>query len=280
MGVLGFALALSTCLVGPAAGYATAAREKIQELLVAKHGGATHEVRFLVQALGRWWFNSEADDSIGAELWSTRPKTDDIGKFVLSGRPRADAIDAIMLVKDVLPGPAGSYPHDLCEHDGRLYFAAQGEGVGDELFSTGARSLTGADTAMVIDINPGAAGSQPQGLISCGSVLYFGAADPAHGVELWAHRTAAVDGVPAGTALVRDLTPGVAGSAVREMGCNRQTRRLYFSTGAGSSALRWATNGTFDGTEAIGGDEEDLDDPAVQAARRRREFYTGFPDEL
>lgn len=272
--------ALLLLSLGPAAGDARSARHQIEELLVEKLGGAGHEVRWLVPTLGRWWFNSAADASIGAELWSTRPATDDRGRFRTRGRPRADTIEAVMLVSDVLPGPEGSYPHDLCEHDGRLFFAAKGAGVGDELWST-----NGISTAMVADINPGAVGSHPQGLISCGGVLYFAAVDATHGFELWAHRApagnisegVAADGAPAGTTLVRDLTPGVGGSAVSEMACNREEGQLYFSTGAGSSAMRWTSNGTFEGTHAISEDgEEDEDDPAVQAARDQARRYAAF----
>jgi ELWxxDGT repeat protein len=59
---------------------------------------------------------------------------------------------------------------------------------------------------MVVNIRPGE-GSDPDGFVEAGGLVYFAAIDPAHGREMW--RT---DGTPEGTSLVADIHPGPADS--------------------------------------------------------------------
>ncbi|HEY1012804.1 MAG TPA: ELWxxDGT repeat protein, partial [Herpetosiphonaceae bacterium] len=63
---------------------------------------------------------------------------------------------------------------------------------------------------LVRDIQPGAAGSDPQHLAVAGDTVFFAATAPDTGRELWRS-----DGTPAGTALVADLQPGPASSNIR-----------------------------------------------------------------
>src|SRR4029077_7772882 len=62
-------------------------------------------------------------------------------------------------------------------------------------------------TALVKDVNPGSAGSNPARLTNVHGVLYFAAGDGTSGVELWQS-----DGTAAGTTLVKDIYPGSTGS--------------------------------------------------------------------
>jgi ELWxxDGT repeat protein len=75
-----------------------------------------------------------------------------------------------------------------------------------------------------------------------GDRLYFRAWDPAHGFELW--RT---DGTPAGTALVRDLSPGPASGDPQ--GLVAAGGRLWFSAlDLDHGRELWASDGTRPGT--------------------------------
>jgi ELWxxDGT repeat protein len=91
----------------------------------------------------------------------------------------------------------------------------------------------------VIDINPGAASSNPeqQGFKRLGSHLYFVADDGVHGRELW--RT---DGVTA--ELVADINPGPSGSEIYLWGAKSYGGRLYFSANDGVHGNEpWWTDG-------------------------------------
>jgi ELWxxDGT repeat protein len=56
---------------------------------------------------------------------------------------------------------------------------------------------------MVRDINPGPAGSNPQGMININGTLYFAANDGTDGVALWK-----TNGTPGGTVMVKAIAPG------------------------------------------------------------------------
>ena len=88
-------------------------------------------------------------------------------------------------MKDIQPGTAGSFPRDLTELDGALFFSAYRGSSGAELWrSDGTR----AGTVLVKDIWPGNTGSDPHFLIDVGGTLYFAANDGVHGDELWVLR--------------------------------------------------------------------------------------------
>jgi ELWxxDGT repeat protein len=100
----------------------------------------------------------------------------------------------------VISGP----PAESCQAGGLTYFTRADIASGTELWRTDG---TVSGTLLVRDINPGAAGSNPRGLVAIGGTVYFVADNGTVGAELW--RT---DGTVSGTALVRDINPGAAGS--------------------------------------------------------------------
>jgi len=121
-------------------------------------------------------FFSAADEEHGRELWMT----DGTG----SGTE---------MVKDVYPGtsydsstssyvPNSSNPRYLTAVDGRLFFAADDETYGRELWTCDAGT---ADTVLVYDIVSASDGSSPQSLFSYDSRLLFSADDGQAGRELW-----------------------------------------------------------------------------------------------
>lgn len=83
-----------------------------------------------------------------------------------------------------------------------VFFVGE-DGAGKELWKTNG---TGATTRKVKEIRAGAAGSNPQDLVTINGVLYFSANDGTSGRELWKS-----DGTEAGTVRIKDIYPG-AGS--------------------------------------------------------------------
>jgi ELWxxDGT repeat protein len=104
----------------------------------------------------------------------------------------------------------GSYPADLTNVNGTLYFNADDRTHGRELWKSDG---TTAGTALVKDILPGASitgfgySGGATGLTNVNGTLYFSAYDGIHGSELWQS-----DGTAAGTTLVQDINPGPNGS--------------------------------------------------------------------
>ena len=106
------------------------------------------------------------------------------------------------MVKDVAPGNYGSYPRNLTDVNGTLFFTASDGVNGVELWKSDG---TEAGTARVKDIYPGPLGgvdSGPAGLTVFNGALYFQAfdGDGFVGVELWK-----CDGTESGTVLVKDI---------------------------------------------------------------------------
>ncbi|WP_338865034.1 ELWxxDGT repeat protein [Myxococcus stipitatus] len=139
-------------------------------------------------------------------------------------------------------GPPGSKPEWLARGDRRLFFSAEGEGQGRELWS----SPGNAECADVVkDIRPGPMGSVPRFLTPVGKWVLFVADDGLHGPELW--RT---DGTAAGTVMVKDVWKGERGSAPRAL--TRVGNWLYFIAEDFEHGQElWRTDGTDEGTRLM-----------------------------
>lgn len=145
-----------------------------------------------------------------------------------------------------------------------IYFAANPpfssviQSLGYELWRTDG---TPGGTEMVIDIHPGRpvpccdiAGSSPRGLTDVDGTLFFNAASPKHGRELWKS-----DGTAEGTTLVFDITPGAESTRFGDETLS-SNGMLYFTVvnsdtnGLITSVELWVTDGTDVGTRKLAGD--------------------------
>jgi ELWxxDGT repeat protein len=172
-----------------------------------------------------------ADDGVhGPELW------------------RTDGTAAgTSLIRDIVPGSAGSSPYGLTAANGKAVFAAT-DSNGTEIWVTDG---TSAGTLPLRDIGPGAASSSPQELTAVGGKVFFRAADGLHGSELWA-----TDGTPAGTWLVKDLDPGPAdGFPATSIGYSftplGDRLLFYLPTALAGGMSFWTSDGTDAGTQPV-----------------------------
>src|SRR5262249_18358288 len=119
------------------------------------------------------------------------------------------------LVRDIVPGPAGSGPQDITYALGPqgfaapprvlVYFSAWTPGHGRQLWRSDG---TAAGTVMITNVNPGPAGLAPAGIAPFSDAPAMSSGnDGRHGREPWV-----TDGTTAGTHMFEDLNPGPAGS--------------------------------------------------------------------
>ena len=190
------------------------------------------------------YFNA-TDATHGAELW----KTD-------------GTAGGTVLVADIFTGddpynpgsPGSSYPFRLTAVGNTLFFVAQDDTHGEELWKSDG---TSGGTSMVKNINsfnPGSGemGSNPNALTAVGNILYFAADDRTHGSELWRS-----DGTDAGTYMVKNINPTTTAGNSYENGSNIQdmvnlngTLIFFADDGVYGSEL-WKSDGTGGGTSLI-----------------------------
>jgi ELWxxDGT repeat protein len=195
------------------------------------HGVAQHSRPDFFAVFGGWlYFSAEGDDS-GRELW------------------RSDGI-AAERVADLLPGPEGSDPWFLVESGGLLYFSASDPDAGRELWRSDG---TAAGTWRVADIAPGPDSSSPGGIpavnkppdiAAVSGRVVFTAAHPDTGREFWGS-----DGTAAGTVLLGDIWPGVAGGSRRTL--TELGGAVFLSARDDVGAALWKSDGTVAGTQRV-----------------------------
>lgn len=146
-------------------------------------------------------------------------------------------------IADLHPGPQGSDPKEFVALGRRVFFSADAPdpatqaGVGRELWVWDAP----AGAPRLLDLLPGAAGSNPTWLVAHGGRLFF-QADAGAGKELWVS-----DGTAAGTSQVADILPGPGSST--PSGLVGFRGRLWFSAaGAAGDTELWSSDGSAAGT--------------------------------
>src|SRR5690606_2186559 len=97
-------------------------------------------------------FFAADDGSTGVELW------------------KRSSLGGTEQLADLMPGPGSSNPHNLFYHNGILYFAADDGSNGVELYK-----YDGVSVTQLMDINMGAASSDPGEFEAIGSNVYFAA---------------------------------------------------------------------------------------------------------
>jgi ELWxxDGT repeat protein len=147
--------------------------------------------------------------------------------------------DGTKPVRDIRPGPDGSWPDQLTDVNGTLYFIAYED---DSLIASLWKSNgTAAGTTRIMQLTRHSDERHQLELVSFEGSLYFEANDGA-GLELWK-----TDGTVAGTKLVKDIHPGQSSYGI--YGFTELGGRLYFAADDGVHGYEiWQSNGTPEGT--------------------------------
>jgi ELWxxDGT repeat protein len=128
-----------------------------------------------------------------------------------------------------------------------LFAASDGAAHGRELWKSDG---TAAGTQMVLDINPGSAGSRPSLLTNVNGTIFFAADDGVHGRELWRS-----DGTATGTKLVKDINPDQYYNNFFLRAVDVQVNldgTLFFTANDGTNDVElWRSNGTAAGTQMV-----------------------------
>lgn len=174
-------------------------------------------------------------------------------KFIFAGRTAATGIELFItdgtpagtvLLNDINPGALDSDPQPGgAILNGYIFFSAFTATEGRELWKTNG---TTASTQLLKDIVPGTGSSNEPGsyyLVSTGTFLLFQAVAVGLGTELWKS-----DGTNAGTALLKDISPGPDSSAPRSFTSLNNNTILFTATTLATGRETWKTDGTGSGT--------------------------------
>ena len=180
---------------------------------------------------GKLYFTAD-DGENGVELWVSDGTT-----------------EGTNLVADLAPGISdyggyglSSYPENLTEVNGKLYFSTFGEKGFDLWQSDG----TTEGTNLVAELNSdNVSFFYPSDFIEFNNKLYFSAPDDEKGQELWVS-----DGTSEGTQVVANINPGQDSSFPRDF--IEFDGKLYFNafTDENGSEL-WVSDGTTEGTQLV-----------------------------
>jgi ELWxxDGT repeat protein len=148
----------------------------------------------------------------------------------------------------------GSYPSNLVEFNGKLYFSARDNEKGNELFVSDG---TAEGTEVLVDINPGENnygipnGSYPSNLVEFNDKLYFSASNGENSTELYV-----TDGTSEGTQLVADINQGKDNSGYSYGSFPSYlvefNSKLYFTANDSETGTElYVSDGTSEGTQLV-----------------------------
>ena len=213
-------------------------------------GAASSGAENIVNVNGTLFFVAD-DGTNGRELWMS------------DGTPAGTTMvdDDVVPNGGINPGAASSFPFELANVNGTLFFDAADGTNGRELWMSDG---TPAGTTMVDDarvpdggIAPGVVSSDPAGLTNVNGTLFFAAMDTStNGVELWMS-----DGTPAGTTMVDDdvvpdggINPGISQGS-HPAGLTNVNGTLFFAAMDGTNGVElWMSDGTPAGTTMVDDD--------------------------
>ena len=143
-----------------------------------------------------------------------------------------------VLVKDLNPGPASSFPFGFGEGLNRVYFSATEPTSGRELYMSDG---TPAGTVLRADIQSGPGSSSPGNFVEfINDTMIFTADDGIVGRELWIT-------TPTSTTLLKDIAPGANASFPNQL-IGFSGRIFFNADDSGSNRELWSSDGTPAGT--------------------------------
>jgi ELWxxDGT repeat protein len=166
--------------------------------------------------------------------------------------------EGTVMVKDIngqdngSGGTQDSWPDNLTNVDGTLYFTANDGVHGNELWTSDGDPDNPDGTHLVVssntdgqDIWPGSGDSNPSSLTAVGSVLFFNASNPWDGYELWRS-----DGTTDGTSEFADINTMDPDSNPQYL--TAVGGMLYFRANDGVNGNQlWRSDGTWNGTRMV-----------------------------
>ena len=179
--------------------------------------------------------------SMGGELFFTASGYDPGPPIAQHGTElwKSDGPEAgTVLVKDIRPGPDGSFPDQLTVIGDKLVFQANDNVTGEELWVSDG---TAAGTMKLSAFNQTGFSSVVTQLTAVGGTLFFTAFGPA-GKELYTS-------TGTGVALVEDLSPGATSTAFVSLSAGNGV--LYFVATVDANRALWTSNGTPEGTNIL-----------------------------
>jgi ELWxxDGT repeat protein len=186
---------------------------------------------------GRLYFQIFVNDR-GPEIWSSDGTRDGARPAVTtaSGMAGADGLEAAggrLWFRGRRVGPAGT------ADPRQVLWSSDGTDAGTWV-QPAADLSPGIRTPEALWL-PG----HPRSFVALGTDVFFQASDPVHGAELWKS-----DGTPEGTALLRDLYPGLPDSD--PLGLAAAAGRVWFAANDGLHGTElWSTDGTAEGTALV-----------------------------
>jgi ELWxxDGT repeat protein len=183
----------------------------------------------MTSAGGRLFFWGNTNEN-GIELWSTD-----------GTNANTTLVKDINTIKTGTPN-SGANVFGTLVHNGYYYYAAVDDTHGNELWRSDG---TTAGTAIVKDIWPGKAPSNPAQFFVYNGVIYFTASNGINGTELWK-----TDGTETGTVLIADINSGPVNSSPNRFFISNNY--FYFTAYHSSYGTElWRSDGTAAGTNMV-----------------------------